>query len=176
VIPEPPSGRIIPLFPGISRGTEDRRAALRAAVIQVVGHLVERAVPPAQRVPLFDQARDLLDEAGWGPGRARRRGRTRACPGRAAARPRAGRVYELRLPLAPYRFVWRDEAAVDADKHATDAYTEERYRHADGTHTIIREYRADGSYHIMSDRGEIELVDNANDPDAPDPVSVVRLP
>jgi hypothetical protein len=66
VIPEPPGGRIIPLWPGISRGTEDRRAMLRAAVIQVVGHLVERAVPPAQRVPLFDQARDLLDEAGWG--------------------------------------------------------------------------------------------------------------
>jgi hypothetical protein len=66
VIPEPPPGRIIPLFPGISRGTEDRRAMLRAAVIQVVGHLVERAVPSAQRVPLFDQARDLLDEAGWG--------------------------------------------------------------------------------------------------------------
>jgi hypothetical protein len=66
VTPEPPKGRIIPLFPGISRGTEDRRAVLRAAVIQVVGHLVERAVPPAQRVPLFDQARDLLDEAGWG--------------------------------------------------------------------------------------------------------------
>ena len=64
--PEPPRGRIIPLTPGISRGTEDRRAVLRAAVIQVVGHLVERAVPPAQRVPLFDQARDLLDEAGWG--------------------------------------------------------------------------------------------------------------
>jgi hypothetical protein len=39
---------------------------LRAAVIQVVGHLVERAVPPAQRIPLFDQAQDLLDEAGWG--------------------------------------------------------------------------------------------------------------
>jgi hypothetical protein len=64
--PEPPQGRIIPLFPGVSRGSEDRRAVLRAAVIQVVGHLVERAVPPAQRVPLFDQARDLLDEAGWG--------------------------------------------------------------------------------------------------------------
>jgi hypothetical protein len=57
---------IIPLTPGISRGTEDRRALLRAAVIQVVGHLVERAVPPAQRDPLFDQAMDLLDEAGWG--------------------------------------------------------------------------------------------------------------
>ena len=64
--PEPPRGRIIPLFPGVSRGTEDRRAMLRAAVIQVVGHLVERAVPPGQRVPLFSQAMDLLDEAGWG--------------------------------------------------------------------------------------------------------------
>ena len=64
--PEPPQGRIIPLMPGISRGTEDRRALLRTAVIQVVGHLVERAVPPAQRDPLFDQAIDLLDEAGWG--------------------------------------------------------------------------------------------------------------
>ena len=84
--------------------------------------------------------------------------------------------YQLRLPLAPYRFVWRDDAAVDAEKNATDAYTEERYRHADGSCTIIREYRADGSYHIMSDRGEIELIDNANDPYAPDPVSVVRLP
>jgi hypothetical protein len=84
--------------------------------------------------------------------------------------------YQLRLPLAPYRFVWRDDAAVDAEKSGTDSYTEERYRHADGTSTIIREYRADGSYHIMSDRGEIELIDNANDPYAPDPVSVVRLP
>ncbi|MGH3175742.1 MAG: hypothetical protein ACRDPF_17995 [Streptosporangiaceae bacterium] len=42
------------------------------------------------------------------------------------------------------RFVWRDEAAVDAEKDATDAYTEERYTHADGTRTIIREYRATG--------------------------------
>jgi hypothetical protein len=66
VVPDPPAGRIIPLFPGIARGSEDRRAVLRAAVIQVVGHLVERAVPPEQRDPLFDQAMDLLDEAGWG--------------------------------------------------------------------------------------------------------------
>jgi hypothetical protein len=64
--PDPPQGRIIPLMPGISRGTADRRAALREAVIQVVGHLVERAVPPSQRLPLFGQAMDLLDEAGWG--------------------------------------------------------------------------------------------------------------
>jgi hypothetical protein len=57
---------IIPLTPGISRGTRDGRAMLRAAVIQVVGHLVERKVPPSQRLPLFGQAMGLLDEAGWG--------------------------------------------------------------------------------------------------------------
>jgi hypothetical protein len=84
--------------------------------------------------------------------------------------------YQLKLPLAPYRFEWRDEPAVDAEKEATDAYSEERYRHADGTSTVIREYRADGSYHIMSDRGEIELIDNATDPYAPNPMSIVRLP
>ena len=67
--PSPPTSmgtKLIPLVPGISRGTEDRRAMLRAAVVQVVGHLVERAVPPSQRDPLFGQAMDLLDEAGWG--------------------------------------------------------------------------------------------------------------
>jgi hypothetical protein len=63
--PQPP-GKIIPLMPGISRAGRERRAMLRAAVIQVVQHLVLRAVPPAQRVPLFDQATGLLDEAGWG--------------------------------------------------------------------------------------------------------------
>ncbi|HCU92319.1 MAG TPA: hypothetical protein DHU96_06090 [Actinobacteria bacterium] len=87
-----------------------------------------------------------------------------------------GFPYELRLPLAPYRFEWRDEAAVDARKQATDLYSEECYTHADGTSTVIREYRSDGTFHILSDRGEIELVDNAQDPYAPDPVSVVRLP
>jgi hypothetical protein len=84
--------------------------------------------------------------------------------------------FQLRLPLAPYRFVWKDEPAADATKRATDLFTEEDYRHTDGTHTVIREYRADGSYHILSDRGEIELIDNAANPYAPDPVSVVRLP
>ena len=64
--PPQASGKIIPLMPGISRAGGERRAMLRAAVIQVVGHLVERAVPPSQRDPLFDQAMDLLDEAGWG--------------------------------------------------------------------------------------------------------------
>lgn len=55
-------------------------------------------------------------------------------------------------------------------------YSEECYTHADGTTTIIREYRTDGSLVILSNRGEIELTDNAQDPYAPEPVSVVRLP
>jgi hypothetical protein len=61
----PPAGKIIPLMPGVARGTADRRAMLREAVLQVVGHLVLRAVPPSARLPLFDQAMGLLDEAGW---------------------------------------------------------------------------------------------------------------
>ena len=52
-------------------------------------------------------------------------------------------------------------------RRRTAPTAEERYTHADGTRTIIREYRADGSYHLMSDRGEIELIDNASDPYAP---------
>ena len=87
-----------------------------------------------------------------------------------------GYPYELRLPEAPYRFEWRGDPAVHAEKHAGDGWAEERYTHADGTVTVIREYEADGSYHIMSDRAEIELIDNAGDPYAPDPISVVRLP
>jgi hypothetical protein len=51
---------------GMDPPTGERRAMLRAAVIQVVRHLVLREVPPAQRVPLFDQATSLLDESGWG--------------------------------------------------------------------------------------------------------------
>jgi hypothetical protein len=88
----------------------------------------------------------------------------------------AGYPYQVRLSLAPYRFVWRDEPAVSAAKSATDLFSEERYTHADGTTTIIREYRADGSFLILSDRGEIEVIDNSADPYAPDAVSVVRLP
>jgi hypothetical protein len=84
--------------------------------------------------------------------------------------------YELRLPLAPYRFEWADQPAVDCSKLQTPAYIEERYTHADGSVVIIREYPADGSFHIMSDRGEIELFDHAGDYRSPQPVSIVRLP
>lgn len=61
-----PGARILPLMPGVARPTGGRRELLREAVIQVVGHLVIKKVPPAQRSPLFDQAAELLDEAGWG--------------------------------------------------------------------------------------------------------------
>ena len=60
-----PGAKIIPLLPGVARPTGERRALMRQAVIQVVSHLVLEAVPPVRRSPLFDQARDLLDEAGW---------------------------------------------------------------------------------------------------------------
>jgi hypothetical protein len=84
--------------------------------------------------------------------------------------------YELRLPLAPYRFMWANEEAVDCEKHYTESYSEERYTHADGCVVIIRHYSADGSFHIMSDRGDIELVDNAGDYRSPVSISVVKLP
>jgi hypothetical protein len=61
-----PGARIIPLMPGVSRASGARRAELQAAVLQVVDHLVLEAVPADQRSPLFDQAAELLDEAGWG--------------------------------------------------------------------------------------------------------------
>lgn len=66
--PRPPQAprKIIPLTPGIARATGERRVMLREAVIQVVQHLVVRTVPAPERVPLFDQATGLLDEAGWG--------------------------------------------------------------------------------------------------------------
>jgi len=62
----PGSRTIIPLMPGVARPRGDRRVLMREAVIEVVHHLVLKAVPPEQRSPLFDQARDLLTEAGWG--------------------------------------------------------------------------------------------------------------
>jgi hypothetical protein len=61
-----PQAKIIPLQPGIVRPTGERRALMREAVIQVVRHLVIETVPPARRSPLFGQAADLLDLAGWG--------------------------------------------------------------------------------------------------------------
>ncbi len=66
--PEPGSRTIIPLMPGVARPRGERRVLMREAVVEVIGHLVLEAVPPDRRSPLFDQARDLLTEAGWGLG------------------------------------------------------------------------------------------------------------
>jgi hypothetical protein len=61
-----PGAKIIPLQPGITRPTGERRAQMRDAVVQVVHHLVLESVPAGERSALFDQAAALLDQAGWG--------------------------------------------------------------------------------------------------------------
>jgi hypothetical protein len=42
---------------------EDRQESMQEAVLQVVSDLVIRRVPPHERSPLFDAARDLLERA-----------------------------------------------------------------------------------------------------------------
>jgi hypothetical protein len=84
--------------------------------------------------------------------------------------------YELRLELAPYRFEWANEEPVDCEVRQTSVFNEECYHHADGTVVVIRNYLADGSFHLLSDRGEIEFIDHARNRGSPQSVSVVRLP
>jgi hypothetical protein len=55
VIPLTSSDRVIPL--------EQRQESMQEAVLQVVSDLVIRRVPPHERSPLFDAAKDLLDRA-----------------------------------------------------------------------------------------------------------------
>jgi hypothetical protein len=61
---------VIPL-PLITSGRPDptsaspaRREAIRAAVVQVITDLVVRRVPPAERLPHYQTAADLLEGAG----------------------------------------------------------------------------------------------------------------
>ena len=61
-----PSAKIIPLTPGPALSSQQRRAEMRDAVLQVVRHLVIKSVRPAERSPYFDQATGLLDQAGYG--------------------------------------------------------------------------------------------------------------
>ena len=61
-----PGTKIIPLSVGRVAPVGERREALRHAVTQVVRHLVIEAVPDDERSAYFEQARGLLDEAGWG--------------------------------------------------------------------------------------------------------------
>ena len=61
-----PGAKIIPLMPGVTRPAGARIAPMRDAVLQVISHLVIESVPQEQQLPLFGQAAELLDEAGWG--------------------------------------------------------------------------------------------------------------
>jgi hypothetical protein len=61
-----PGAKIIPLTPGVARPTGARIAPMRDAVLQVISHLVIESVPEERQLPLFGQAADLLDQAGWG--------------------------------------------------------------------------------------------------------------
>jgi hypothetical protein len=53
VIPLTSADKVVPL--------EDRRESMQEAVVQVVTDLVIRRVPPHERSPLFDVAKDLLE-------------------------------------------------------------------------------------------------------------------
>ena len=83
--------------------------------------------------------------------------------------------YELKLPLAPYRFEWRASprwTRTSTPGTAGRGAVHPRRRHDHGHPGVS------GStvLPLMSDRAEIELIDNAGNPYAPDPISVVRLP
>jgi hypothetical protein len=56
VIPLTSADKVVPL--------EDRQESMRQAVTQAVSDLVIRRVPPQERSPFFDAAKDLLDQAG----------------------------------------------------------------------------------------------------------------
>jgi hypothetical protein len=45
----------------------ERGQAMRAAVVQVMTDLIIERVKPQERVPLFDAARELLEQAGRSP-------------------------------------------------------------------------------------------------------------
>jgi hypothetical protein len=45
----------------------ERGRAMRAAVVQVMTDLIVERVPPRERLPLFDAARELLEQAGRNP-------------------------------------------------------------------------------------------------------------
>ncbi|MGH2774950.1 MAG: hypothetical protein ACRDJT_05905 [Actinomycetota bacterium] len=45
----------------------ERGRAMRAAVVQVMSHLIVERVGPQERLPLFDAARELLEQAGRSP-------------------------------------------------------------------------------------------------------------
>jgi hypothetical protein len=57
------SARVIPLQVRSSAGPQERGEAMQEAVLQVIGDLFIKRVPPGDRSPLYDAARDLLEQA-----------------------------------------------------------------------------------------------------------------
>jgi hypothetical protein len=57
----------LPTLDGDVALPRESSAAMRAAVIQVIHDLFIARVAPQERSPLYDAARDLLPQAGWGP-------------------------------------------------------------------------------------------------------------
>jgi hypothetical protein len=61
------SAKVIPLSILSTGGPRERGEAMREAVLQVVGDLFIKKVPPGDRSPLYDAAHDLLDQARRSP-------------------------------------------------------------------------------------------------------------
>ena len=57
------SARVIPLHVRSPVAPQERGEAIREAVLQVIGGLFIKRVPPGDRSPLYDAARDLLEQA-----------------------------------------------------------------------------------------------------------------
>lgn len=56
------SARVIPLHVR-STAPQERGEAMQEAVLQVIGDLFIKRVPPGDRSPLYDAARDLVEQA-----------------------------------------------------------------------------------------------------------------
>lgn len=57
------SANVIPLHVRSTVGPQERDEAMREAVLEVIGDLFVKKVQPADRSPLYDAARDLLEQA-----------------------------------------------------------------------------------------------------------------
>jgi hypothetical protein len=59
---------VVPLItPERAMPDTERGRAMRAAVVQVMSDLIVERVKPQERLPLFDAARELLEQAGRSP-------------------------------------------------------------------------------------------------------------
>ncbi len=71
---EPGSRTIIPLMAGVARPRGERRVLMREAVVEVVGHLVLKAVPPARALTALRPGPGPADRSGLGARRTLRGG------------------------------------------------------------------------------------------------------